>query len=486
MQRNILLVEPGFKTKYPPLGLMKISTYHKMLGDKVTFFKGNKLPYDLHCEFWDRIYVSTVFTYHWKVTVDTINYYKSIVHDTRRLVVGGILASLMPKELWEATGIMPITGLLNKPGMLDKNEIIIDSLIPDYKLFDGIEHSYSLVDNSYLGYSTRGCVNKCKFCGVPILEPEYNDYVNIKTYVNGIKEEHGEKQNLVLMDNNVLASNKFKEIINDIVDLGFGKDVKLNNKQRQVDFNQGIDARKINKDNIKELSRISIHPLRIAFDSLKLKDVYEKSIRLAAKHEIRHLSNYILYNYKDSPEELWERLKINVELNHELDLKIYSFPMKYIPLFGEESKDRRYIDASNWNWQYIRGVQRILNVMMGTVMPNREFFYRAFGHDVNDFIRILHMPEKLLMSRGRDAQSNENETDWSSKFKKLTENERRELLEILCNYRNTKQLSVARTKTKNSKLKSILEYYTADDDIEEDETLALPFDQDLENKLYEN
>ena len=41
MRRKVLLVEPNYKNKYPPMGLMKIATYYRNLGDDVTFFKGD-------------------------------------------------------------------------------------------------------------------------------------------------------------------------------------------------------------------------------------------------------------------------------------------------------------------------------------------------------------------------------------------------------------------------------------------------------------
>ena len=91
------------------------------------------------------------------------------------------------------------------------------------------------------------------------------------------------------------------------------------------------------------LSQLPIMPMRIAFDRLALRNPYERAIRLAVKYGIRDLSNYILFNYDDTPEELWHRLKINQDLNIELQIKIYSFPMKFVPMCGEESKNRTYV-----------------------------------------------------------------------------------------------------------------------------------------------
>ena len=462
MNRNILLVEPGFPTKFPPLGLMKISSYHKELGDKVTFIKGTKE--EAFYTYWDRIYISTVFTYNWKVTVDTILYYKNAVKDDlSRIVVGGILASLQPNALWKATGIMPKVGVLDKPKNLDNdNDLIVDEMIPDYELFDDSPHKYLLVDNSYFGYSTRGCVRKCEFCGVPTLEPKFIDYRGIKPYVKGIAERHGEKEHLVLFDNNILASRRFEKIISDIIDLGFERDARFTyekngktfSRQRHVDFNQGTDARLMKEHHVKLLSKIALHPLRIAFDHLKDKEIYKEKIRLAAKYDIQHLSNYVLYNYDDTPEDLWQRLKINIDLNKELGLKIYSFPMKYIPL---NYQNRSYIDEPRWNYQYVRGVQRILNVLKGTVMTSEDFFYRAFGNNKEEFIEILHMPEKILMHRGKKLQSEEK--DWVKKFRALTKNEKKELLDILCKNRAVKKLRIATSSQKNNRLKKILEYY---------------------------
>ena len=107
-------------------------------------------------------------------------------------------------------------------------------------------------------------------------------------------------------------------------------------KARIVDFNQGLDSRLITNENMRKLAEVCIRPLRIAFDHWELRDTYVAAIRMAADAGISELSNYLLYNYNDKPEELYYRLKLNAELCEELNVSIYSFPMKYHPIDNED------------------------------------------------------------------------------------------------------------------------------------------------------
>jgi radical SAM superfamily enzyme YgiQ (UPF0313 family) len=417
---KILLVEPAYKCKYPPLGLMKLSTFHKNRGDEVHFIKG--LNKDYKKTQWDRIYISTLFSFYWKETIDTIKYYEYSVKDPQNFFIGGPMATIMSDEIWRETGYKTINGLLNTKGKINVGgDYKIDSLVPDYDMLDTIPYKYISTD-AYFCYSTRGCIRRCPFCAVPKIEPEFNNYISVKDQINKITKDYGEKKNLLLLDNNILASPCFEQIINEIKDAGFEKDAKINGKKRYVDFNQGVDLRLLTKQKMKLLSEIAIKPLRIAFDDIRLKDKYIKTIELAAEYELYNLSNYILFNFNDTPKDFYERLKINIELNERLGTKIYSFPMKYIPI---KNKDRRYV-GEHWNPRYLRGIQCILHITHGIVSPKRSFFEAAFGKNYSEFKKILLMPDSFIMYR--ESVKKDDVLKWNNILNSLSKKEKDEFL----------------------------------------------------------
>ena len=93
---NILLIEPGYPNKYPPLGLMKLASYHgpRGRGDNVTFIKGEN-P-DVLRRAWDRVYVTTLFSFEWKRTASAIDFaIRAAGNQPERVFAGGIAVSLM-------------------------------------------------------------------------------------------------------------------------------------------------------------------------------------------------------------------------------------------------------------------------------------------------------------------------------------------------------------------------------------------------------
>jgi hypothetical protein len=603
--RKILLIEPNYQNKYPPIGLMKLATYHRRLGDTVVFYKGEARDFILNeiseelieklssidttiywlkykkrfieylkrsrkedlenisslskyqplIEYWllyfknyykkkeylehpkwDRVCISTLFTFYWDITIETIEFAKTIIKDQNQIHVGGVLATVLADELEIVTGIKPHKGLLNEPGILDKdNEIIIDELPLDYSILDEIEYQYP-ESNAYYGYMTRGCVRKCSFCAVWKIEPTFIPYISLKDKIQETKLLFGDQRNLLLLDNNVLASKDFPQIIKEIKESGFVKGAKYvepnlldlsiknleigyndkayikkcielfnyllnklkgekqqafynmldenqlldintatkenilfvyseikdlfekqrnkSSKQRYVDFNQGVDARLITDDKMKLLSEIPIKPLRIAFDRLDYKDIYINSIRLAAKHGIRNLSNYLLYNEKDTPAELYERIKINVLLSEELDISIYSFPMKFHPISGEKHLNRDFL-GEHWNRKYIRAVQTILNSTKGKIGKGESFFYEAFGKNIDEFYKILIMPEIYILYRFFFKDMGYTEK-WWNQYNNLAQEQKESVLDIIY----TNDFNNLEGRTSNPIIKSFLsEHY---------------------------
>ena len=419
ISKNILLVEPGYPNKYPPLGLMKIATYHGPNGrnDNVRFVKG--ITPDVLDQVWDRVYVTTLFSFEWKRTSAAIDFaLRAARGQSERVFVGGIAASLMFDEFireprW--AGIRFIKGLLDKPPALslrlsaDDGDFgaahiggtPIEELVPDYSILGHTSYRYPVRD-AYFGYASRGCVRKCSFCGVPKLEGGQREMPPISNLIDGVTEQFGPKKDLILMDNNVAASSRYKEVVAEIRDLGFQRGAVFERPgspavKRRVDFNQGVDARILAKTPmyLKEMATICIDPLRIAFDHLGMRRVYGQSVEMAADHGLDSLSNYMLYNFMDTPEDLYQRMSINIELNERLGIRIWSFPMRYLPV---NMKDRSHI-GKNWNRYYLRSFQIMLQATHGVVSGNNEFFLRAFGSTYDEFEQLLSLPHAFIFQR---------------------------------------------------------------------------------------
>lgn len=449
---NILLVEPDYRSKFPPLGLMRISTYHKKRGDCVTFVRG-RIPEkrEMH---WHRIYISSLFTWELTRTVKTIRYYSDSISSPRNIFVGGIGATLHPEFIKNEIECTVIEGQIEKRWVLGRNSPPIARLIPDYSILSSVDHKYE-PDDAYFAKITKGCVRKCDFCAVPKLEPKFGLLAPLEEQISAIEKAHGTKQNLVIMDNNVLAIKNIKDHLSTIEALGFQKGAKRNARQRTVDFNQGIDARFIAKNPklAEAMGRISMKPIRLAFDFLssRMERDYRKAVKLMADQGFGSFTTYLLYNYDDTPEEFYRRLRINIELNEKHGIRVSGFPMRYIPI----TDTRRGYVSSNWKWRWLRGIQCVLQATRGIVSPNPEFIEAAFGKNINEFFKIISMPDRYIIFR--DHYKNNGAYDWWRKFRRLSRENRNEFLDLL--ERLNRDRKRKQTITGMKKYRSLIEHY---------------------------
>ncbi len=205
----------------------------------------------------------------------------------------------------------------------------------------------------------------------------------------------------------------------------------------------------LTEEKAKRLGEIALRPARIAFDHIEDKEVYERALRLCAKYGITELSNYVLYNSEnfggkgkkyqaDRPEDLYERMKITLDLKDEFNktltvdsekVKVYSFPMRYIPLNAHE---RGYV-GSNWNAKFLRAVQCMLIPTQGKGVGNKSFFEVSLGKNVDEFMRNLCMPEQLIANRGKiskKSRGNLNETEEENALRKAVWDRAQKKMEI--------------------------------------------------------
>lgn len=160
----------------------------------------------------------------------------------------------------------------------------IDELKPDYSIYPKTPHAY--------GFLTRGCIRQCPWCIVPLKEGIVHRCDDIEYILQG-------RSSAILMDNNVLASKWGIKQIEKIIKL-----------KVKIDFNQGLDARLIDRPMAKLLSQIKwLSPLRMACDTLGMITPIKKAMRYLREYNCTPQRYFIYVLVKDIP-DAHKRIKL--------------------------------------------------------------------------------------------------------------------------------------------------------------------------------
>ena len=232
---------------------------------------------------------------------------------------------------------------------------------------------------------------------------------------------------------------------------------------------------------LQEMARICISPLRIAFDHIGVRKPYEQAVRMAADNQILSLSNYMLYNFMDTPSDLYQRMHLNILLNEELGVRIWSFPMRYQPV---NLKDRSHV-GKNWNRYQLRSFQIMLQATHGIISGNPAFFNRAYGQDQQEFEHLLGLPHAFLFNRDHFefGEGRGHREDYEALHKGLSESQQRDLINLLAGPPGTRSLGdkrfteLAKDASLDPTIREILHYHamgTSYDTSQDNATQQLP------------
>ena len=167
-------------------------------------------------------------------------------------------------------------------------------------------------------FTTRGCIRKCQFCAVPIIEGLFRELDDFDIAP-------------IVCDNNFLASSRkhFDRVI-DALKGCIG-----------VDFNQGLDARLLTDYHAGRLAELDLHCARLAWDFTAMEPELMAAYEMLRRAGLpkRLIQMYVLIGFNDTPEDALYRL----ETVRGLGLK--TNPMRYQPL---DAKKRNEYVAPDW------------------------------------------------------------------------------------------------------------------------------------------
>lgn len=226
------------KHRFPNLCSMKLSSYHKSIGDSVTL----KTDYE-GLELFDKVYISKVFT--------------------KTEVPEHVLS--MPNVQYGGTGFY-----YDKAPPLPPE---VEHIMPDYHLYDewveqGINSGVKRNEFTYyldysIGYLTRKCFRGCYYC----VNRNYKG-VEVASPLSEFMDESRPK--LCFLDDNFLGCPKWRELIQPVIE-----------SKKRFQFKQGLDERLLTADKIIEISKWKYDgEVIFAFDNIEDKELITSKLEL--------------------------------------------------------------------------------------------------------------------------------------------------------------------------------------------------------------
>lgn len=264
---------------FPNLALMRISAYHKALGDEVEWWKGDLFHYDI-------VYKSKIFGDNYSTDIDVWN--------ADKVVQGG------------SGYCISLDGGAERFDQSKNHNLPdeIERMFPDYSIYP--EHNFAVAMTS------RGCPRGCPFCVVAAKEGRRSHKVaDVTDFWNGQKH-------IEVLDPNITACQDKAELFKQYAETG-----------AEIVFNQGLDIRLLSEQDIEQLNGMRVKNIHFAWDNPK-DDLTEHFRRYAknAKHKPhgRYGTVYVLTNFNSTMEENLHRIYTLRDLGYDPYVMVYNKP----------------------------------------------------------------------------------------------------------------------------------------------------------------
>lgn len=181
---------------------------------------------------------------------------------------------------------------------------------------------HDIKPHSNHGFMTRGCPNKCPFCIVHMKEGDIIIECTLLDLWDGISKD------VTAYDNNALALPDY-----------FAEQAETAIKYHiRIDYNQGLDHRKLTTDIVLTMKRMPHKEYRFAFDSPAYYQSVDRAIKLLQENGINRCLWYVLVGFNTTFQEDLDRVNFLRERGQQA----------YIQRFRRPKNDWRHIALAQW------------------------------------------------------------------------------------------------------------------------------------------